>query len=226
MIKRRITTAVVAAGAASLFAATPALAAAPAGYYNIYDRFGQRFVAGATNIMPAGITDDRVVTLKTTLAGNYKLPFPIYFYGYPFRQIGVSSNGNVQFGIQPKSATYTPTCLPTSSFSAQTLMVMWEDLIMDSSIGEGVFVKTTGRAPNRKFYIVWKAREYSNPIFTRAEVVFTEGSSGFLTTYADNGGGRATIGVQGDRTHYTQRKCTNDGQSVVAGQQFAFQYVP
>ena len=62
----------------------------------------------------------------------------------------------------------------------------------------------------------------ANSTFVRAEVVFTQGQTGFVTNYAGTERGEATIGVQSTTSDYAQWQCANAGHWKYAGDQLAF----
>ena len=96
----------------------------------------------------------------------------MYIYGQAYTTAEASSNGNIQFNSA--ETAYTNECLPTTVAPMQaTFFPYWDDLRTDGP-GEGVFTTTTGSAPNRVFYIEWRAeyfgaggRPTSRPCSTR-----------------------------------------------------------
>jgi len=103
--------------------AVPIPPGTPAGCPGV-DAFGyacsnvtRAFVAGTTDI--GNHCDDCVTS-------GVSLPFPFLFYGLPFNQLNVSSNGNVQFAST--NAAFSETALPNASFN-QAIFVMWADWV-------------------------------------------------------------------------------------------------
>ena len=104
-------------------------------------------------LTPASITTD---------TGNHcddcttviTLPFTFQFYGQPFTQVALSSNGNMQFASNnPSSAN---TCLYDRTFNYM-IAPFWDDLnTVDFSghgcfPGCGIYTSLTGSFPNRTF---------------------------------------------------------------------------
>jgi hypothetical protein len=99
------------------------------------------------------------------------LPFAFSFYGQSFTDYNVVPDGNIQFNttsdLTPIAAL--PVGPPASgNYFAFAILPYWEDLCTDATcsggpradpdmMGNGVFVKTTGSAPNRVYTIEWRA---------------------------------------------------------------------
>lgn len=152
-------------------------------------------------------------------------PFPVQFYGASYNTIGISSNGNIQFGAGTPFDGYFNGCLPQTDFTEPSLMAYWDDLITSpKSAGNGIFTGTAGTAPNRTFVVQWRAALFSggNPLVF--EVVFTEGSPNVDVIYGSGPFGQAeTVGVQESGTGaQTQFVC--NGPGVTAGKKLTFVY--
>ena len=112
--------------------------------------------------------------------------------------------------------------LPTMISDARkaALFPYWDDIEMrnDNVEGGGIFIETTGNAPNRNFMVEWRARRngINGPIDTDFAVFFHENSDSFDYVYKLTGGtslplgtmngNAASVGVQGKSygTNYTQ----------------------
>ena len=97
--------------------------------------------------------------------GTIAFPFPVYIYGQAYTSAEAVSNGNIQFGSA--DAAFTNECLPTAVAQMQaTFFPYWDDLRTDNSSdsGEGVFTTMTGSAPNRVFYIEWRAEYFGTGV--------------------------------------------------------------
>jgi hypothetical protein len=197
---------------ATVFAITASPAAAAQGSYSVTQQDGVGFPLLSTrNLVPTtGSTDDVLFRLGTTRTGAAHMPFSVRVYGTLYRQMTVSSNGNIQFGVccTGGNAEYVNGALPTSTFSKPMLAVFWDDLYFTPSdtshfFGEGIFTKVSGRSPNRKFIISWQGHAYSDEsYFVLAQAVFTEGSQTIKFRYgaSDQQGlnnPSETIGTQG-----------------------------
>jgi hypothetical protein len=163
-------------------------------------------VAGTVN---TGNSCDDCVT-------NITLPFPVSFYGQSFNNADISSNGNIQFTTSDPAPFNE--CLPQPILDAAVLP-HWDDLRTDDNSGCpvggcGVFTSVSGSAPSRVFNIEWRAVRYSNPTMpVNFEVRFYEDRQmiDFVYGQVDGGGLDATVGVQNDKTRYTQYSCLQPG---------------
>jgi hypothetical protein len=164
--------------------------------YQISERTGT-FLTLNTNSLFPGTHDDEVVKLSTSLGGAYHLPFAVRFYGTTKSSLWVSTNGNVQFGNNPSTA-FTNDCLPSSTIPGKLVAVFWDDLYVNTANpGQGVFTKTQGVAPNRRFTISWQVVQFNNMGATvLAQLTFFESSNTIKMVYGKSEGGGATIGVQ------------------------------
>ncbi|HVM61593.1 MAG TPA: LamG-like jellyroll fold domain-containing protein [Verrucomicrobiae bacterium] len=157
------------------------------------------------------------------------LPFPYTFYGQPYTNVTLSSNGNLQFsGVNssPKDV-----CLPAYGFGP-TIFPLWQDLRTDGIVNgasNGVFTSTSGVAPDRIFNIEWRAVYYTGGVSTNAvnfEVRLYESQQRFDIVYGNlNGDGDgATVGVQNNANNVSQFECSS---GVLAdGLQLTFQVPP
>ena len=181
-------------------------------------------------------TDAAGIDPGTTDIGNHTddgitfitLPFPYQLYDQTFTGVNISSNGNLQF--VSNSTSLSNTCpLPTTTLS-YPIMPHWDDLRTDQ-VGAGcagypgatcgVFISTTGTAPNRIFNIEWRAVYFANSSADQAnfEVRLHEGQDRFDIVYGEvaQGGSSATVGVQKDTgSQFTQFEC-NTPDSLTNG---------
>lgn len=211
--------------------ALPGSAAATLGNYTINAGSGATFSLLTAHNLVSGAADDALYYLSTTAPGLQGLPFPIKAYNHTYRNIAVSTNGNVQLGVVSPGGTtaYNNNCLPTATFPTATIMPYWDDLAFDSNdtthgFTEGVFRQTLGKAPHRRFIISWQGHEFSinnsNPLVF-AEVIFREGSQNFTFVYGLNEGATATIGVQSAQQQ-TSAQWTCNSTAVTSGQSLTF----
>ena len=172
---------------------------------------GGAIVAGTADV---GNHGDDVTT-------SISLPFPVTFYGTPFSSAAVSSNGNVQFSSA--STAYLNTCFPTATFS-NVIAAHWDDLRTDG-VGNGIFTRTTGVAPNREFHIEWRAIYFSGAGSANFEIRLYEDTSDFEIFYGTIGqsAASATIGSQqGTGARFTAFACDQSG-SVASGTMLSFE---
>jgi hypothetical protein len=163
--------------------------------YQISERTGT-FLTLSTNSLFPGQTDDAVVKLSTSLGGARHMPFAVRFYGTTRSSMWVSTNGNVQFGTSA-SAAFANDCLPSSVIPGKLVAVFWDDLFVDTSVaGRGVFTKTQGVAPNRRFTISWQVVRLGTTDTVLAQLTFFESSNTIKMVYGKSEGASATVGVQ------------------------------
>lgn len=157
------------------------------------------------------------------------LPFAYPFYGQTYTNVTVSSNGLLQFG--GSNDTPKNICLPADGVD-QTIFPLWQDLRTDGVINgasNGVFISTSGVAPNRIFNIEWRAVYYTGGISTDTvnfEVCLYEGQQRFDIIYGNlNGNGDGgTVGVQNDTNNVSQFECSSG--VLAEGLDLTFQVPP
>jgi hypothetical protein len=228
--------AVAAAAAIVVLGATPALAI---GNSSIAGSTGNTYAiqSNQSKNLVVGAVDDQLYHLGTGLTGINHLPFALHLYGSTYKNIFVSSNGNIQFGGNSSimSAAFSNNCLPSSSFTAPTAMAFWDDLFFDSNdlghfFREGIYVTSGGTAPHRKFTVSWQGHRLADSgAFVLAQARFFEGSNNYNVTYGASGGFDATIGVQsaaGGTQHFTQFSCNPGFNNISSGERLSFIYSP
>ena len=147
-------------------------------------------------------------------------PFPILFGGGSFNTVFVGSNGSVSFTGPFIGEFKTP--IPTPQIA--TLVAPWWDNLLPTGATQNVFWAVTGSAPGRELVIEWRNlphRVCADGGTVRFQVVFFEGSSRVLFSYADTAfggacagfdrGGSASIGVQADPSAGTQYSFNTQG---------------
>jgi len=215
--------------------AVPAAAANVPGYYTITTQSGKTFglLSGSNHNLISSATDDVLIPLSTSSTGAAHLPFRLPAYGSTYAHVQVSSNGNLTFGSTGGSTAFTNQPLPTTDFTAPTMMPFWDDLYFDPTdtshfFQEGIFTKTRGTSPHRVFTISWQGHAFNNEAYVvLAQVIFHQGSQNVQYRYgaSDNQGSFApseTIGIQlGGSTHFRQIAYNPPPPgAVVAGTQF------
>src|SRR5205823_2651572 len=81
----------------------------------------------------------------------------------------------------------------------------------------GVFTLASGLAPNRTFYIEWRATYFGTSTYVNFEVLLFEstGMIDFVYGAVPQGGSSATVGVQrGTGSQFTQYECNTGGLST------------
>jgi hypothetical protein len=194
----------IAAAVVLLTAATASAAGPGPGGYQITDATGT-FSLLTTNNLVSGTQDDAIFYLSTTGPAGRRLPFALHLFNQTYKNIAVSTNGNIQPGVTPPggSSRFGNDCLPSSAFGRPAVMPFWDDLIFnssDTSLGfrQGIFTRTTGTAPHRRFTVSWQGRRLvgSTGPAVLAQVIFEEGSQNLSFVYGLDGGDSATIGIQ------------------------------
>src|SRR5207248_8276306 len=114
----------------------------------------------------------------------------------------VGSNGNLQFA--GSNSAFANACLPAVGFS-YTVFPYWDDLRTDPT-GSGIFVSTSGSAPNRTFNIEWRATYYQTPGTTANFEVRLYDSQPTRSefVYGHKDPRSATVGVQKDQPRLNQ----------------------
>lgn len=187
-------------------AAVPASAAS--GYYTIAKSNGT-FLGAGNNLWRSGV-DDAVKRVT--------FPFVVKIFNTRRTDVWVSSNGNLQFGPNP-SSVYTNGCLPDGRLSGPAIAVYYDDILIrdNASSGDGVFTKTYGSSPNRKFVIVWRGVEFSDPNQpVRVEIIFYEGRTYFDAIYAAGQAELATIGIQNYYLTISSQFTCNSGSPALS----------
>jgi hypothetical protein len=206
-----------------LVTAAPAQAITP-GRYTISASGGATFSLITSNNLVHGSADDVLFYLSTTGSGLTRLPFALHLYNQTYTNIAISTNGNVQPGVTSGGGTaaFTNNCLPSTTFGRPAVLPYWDDLFFDSNdtshgFMEGVFLKTSGSAPHRKFTVSWQGHELGGGgRLVQAQAIFSEGSQTVTYRYGLNGGASATVGIQSkQQLSATQWTCNSGSTSAV-----------
>ena len=204
-----------------VFTAEPASAVSP-GFYTIASTTGATFSQLASGNLVSGTADDVIYHLSTTGTGVHRLPFALHLYNQTYVNLAVSTNGNVQPGTTVGNAAFSNNCLPTATFGQPAVMPFWDDLFFDSNdtshgFMEGVFLRTSGSAPHRKFTVSWQGHRFNDSgTLVEAQVIFSEGSQTVTYVYGLNGGGSATVGIQSkQQLSATQWTCNSNSSTAV-----------
>jgi hypothetical protein len=112
-----------------------------------------------TSLVPGTQCDQCTATIP--------LPFTYYFYGQPYTSAIVGDNGTLAFVANGNG--FSNLCIPRVSFN-DAIMAHWDDLDMSNAAsGHGIYVSTTGTAPNRRFNRIdlWCARQHRKQRYYR-----------------------------------------------------------
>ena len=181
--------------------------------------FDWQDIESETNIFGDSINED--------LSGAISLPFPFSFYGGTARtQVYISANGWLSF-TNPGGLAYPGnTSIPAGAGPNAMLAVYWDDLISSTGNGGGVYYKTEGTAPNRRFIVQWHMLNGSpTPDEIEFQVILYETSNLIKFQYNTispvfNGGESATIGIknntsQGNQRSFDQSSIVSSGSAIL-----------
>jgi hypothetical protein len=167
------------------------------------DLYGYSCTSGAGFAYIDATIDTRLYQDDGTM--TLPLPFPFTFYGTPYTEVRLSSNGNLQFGNNNPS--FSNQCMTDGPVPEMGDMIapFWDDL--DLTFFGFLEYDTVGEAPNRIFVIEWdnippyQAEPDDAVTF---EVQLFEGSNDIVFLYEDvisferSNGRSATIGLQSE----------------------------
>lgn len=149
------------------------------------------------------------VIVDDMFTGTIPIGFPFRFYAGTYTDFYVSSNGLVSFGAGYAENTNLPIpTAPTIDHKAVNYAsCFWNDLYIQNA-SQGVWVETTGSAPNRKMVITFRTQYFvssNDPTVPPSlfQMILYEGSNRIQCQYADmegslmgSGGGGATVGLE------------------------------
>jgi|WetSurMetagenome_2_1015567.scaffolds.fasta_scaffold01452_7 gliding motility-associated-like protein len=134
--------------------------------------------------------------------GPFNIGFSFAFFGNPYTQFYVTSNGLVMFGSG--SGDYTEDDIPNVNSPNNYIAAFWDDIVIDAA-GK-ILYTTIGASPNRKCIIQWTNMGFwsSTVLMGTFTVILYEGSNNIQIQYRsiiDNTsarahGGDATIGLE------------------------------
>ncbi|MCA9968905.1 MAG: hypothetical protein KC425_01755, partial [Anaerolineales bacterium] len=134
----------------------------------------------------------------------YPVPisFDFDFYGTPYNQAAIGSNGTVYFQNTYLTLSNGPIPGTNSSGVASLIAVYWDDL--DPSAAGAIYYETRGTAPNRQFIVQFDGvPNFGTTANVTAQVILYEGSNNILIQHLDpssEAGIGATVGIQGSTT--------------------------
>ncbi|HEX7862024.1 MAG TPA: S8 family serine peptidase [Verrucomicrobiae bacterium] len=131
-------------------------------------------------------------------SGPHNLPFAFNFYGVPQSSVYISANGFLSFGTDG-IASKDNVSLPSGTAPNGIIAPYWDDLNpAGTTSANGVFVTTTGTAPNRKFVVTWRnVPRVANQALQSFQAILEEGTDAIVFQYQTTDGGRsATVGLE------------------------------
>ena len=142
---------------------------------------------------PHALSDDSAVFVP--------IGFDFSFYGTPWSQLYVGSNGVLAFGTAVTSYSNTP--LPVADANNRMIAPFWDDL--NPSIGGMVYTLLDGVAPNRRFTAAWVDMPFYGGVgMVNIQATLYEGTNTIVYQYRDvvadsrANGLSATIGTEDD----------------------------
>lgn len=173
----------------------------PGTNYTFATTMGGTIPAGGTLV--AGSQGDDVAVPVTLPAG-----WNSTVYNVAVTSLSAGSNGMLTVNGATGTAFTNTALLGAVGGTNPTLFPAWDDynLSTTATTNGGIFANTVGTAPNREFYIEWRAAHFSevdpSPVSTNFAIKLTEGSSVIQYIYVltglapNNNGASATVGVQ------------------------------
>jgi len=150
-------------------------------------------------------------SFSETILSPVSIPFDFYFYGQRKTEMYISANGWLSF-LDPGSTTDPhPSNRPLDSIfgTDSVLAVYWDEALenSDSEVG-GIYSKTVGTAPFRRFIIQWNMINASGENIEFQTILY-ETTNVIKYQYGNidavfNDGGSATIGIRADETDYVE----------------------
>jgi hypothetical protein len=150
---------------------------------------------------------------------NVSLPFAFSFYGNPYTDVYVSSNGFVSFGAG--YTNYTNGCLPSASTPNNATYALWTDLVPTGGSNGNIYAKQVDGAT---FVIEWyQVAQYGAAGSETFEIVLRSDNSISLQYQSVNNTVLATVGVEDvTGTQAKQYFCQGSGSPLV--NQLAIRY--
>ncbi len=156
---------------------------------------------------PTGLGDDDAISVP--------IGFSFTFYGAPFTDATINSNGSVRFG-DPAEHSLSNDCLPTAlQATTNAIFAFWDDLDPGEP-GAEVWYQTLGAPGDQRFVVQWDTPHYpGGPDPIRVQVVLHEASGQVDVCYPDtttvgdagNLGAEATAGIQQNGMNGFQYSC-------------------
>jgi hypothetical protein len=135
---------------------------------------------------------------KTSLSAddaavNASLPFSFSLYGQSFSSLQISSNGFLVFGGDP-ATDYVNQPMPDDLIPNDVVAPWWDDL--NPSQGGGIWTRTVGTSPTRRFVVEWAGVPHYGDSATNTltfEAILEEGTNAIVFQYQDTKVGDSTV---------------------------------
>jgi trimeric autotransporter adhesin len=137
------------------------------------------FVNNGAQANAGPVGDDNV-------SGTLPIGFNFVYNGTTYTQFGISTNGNIQLGAGPYSATFSNTAIPDAATPNNFIALNWDD--WNQNNGGQITYATTGVAPNRKLIVSWNAVPHFNgaPGILTGQIVLFETTNVIDLVSVDN----------------------------------------
>jgi hypothetical protein len=159
------------------------------------------------------------------------LGFSFVFYGTPFTEVAISSNGTLYFGADA-TLGLTNSCMPGNTpyvVDDHIIAAFWDDL--DPAAAGEVYHQTLGAPGDQRFVVQWDAPNFGGSVVDLMRIQAVLHQSGTIDVcYVDtinagnpgDEGAEATAGIQRDPAVALQHSCNTP--ALTSGRQLV--YVP
>jgi len=188
-------------------------------------------LSAALIVAPSGSDSVVAGSADDSVFGPFNLNFSFDFYGAPFTQANISSNGNVQFGTM--DANYANQALP---YTTALIAPLWDDYFLPP--GDIRYNNTV----SNQFTVIWNgAGVFATPGLITAEAILLGAGNGFgyaansiILSYGAITGANDDSATAGLTDGFTLRTCVPGGASdctfttaqILALQNRAFLFTP
>lgn len=148
---------------------------------------------------PIAGTGTAVFLSDDVVSGALPIGFTFEFFGQPYSQFYISSNGFVTFNSDQPNGCCSGAFLPTADVPNNLIALAWEDL--NPGAGGSIHYFTTGNAPNRRLVVNYSnVPHYPANLPVTMQLILFEGSNGIEihTTNMPTDGGVHTQGIENE----------------------------
>lgn len=146
----------------------------------------QSYTPGAD--IPVTLTDDDVTAALP-------VGFTFNFFGTPYSQFYIGSNGIIGFNSTSLGGTYTPQLIPDATSPNSLIAFAWTDL--NPSSGGTITYLTTGTIPNRKLIVSYNnVNRYGSSAVVNGRIELSEGSDIIEIYTTEVSSGTNTMGIE------------------------------
>ena len=131
------------------------------------------------------------------MSGVISLPFTFNFFGIPYTQYYISSNGFISFDATATNGCCSGQLLPDPTSPNNLIAATWEDIYPPG--GGTVSYQTIGTAPNRIVVVCWNNVPHfvsGNPVFIQIQLYETSNDIRCVLQSMPTDGGLHTCGIE------------------------------